>query len=199
MSSGALTAKLLTSGEGLLLDLIEEGKDSVGKESEYGSPIEFMFAVAAWVFIRARLPEGEFLSTFRLSDKEARAQSEINDHRWVCVVPQVVVAQYRADFVIYHPKGLVGLSGIIVECDGHDFHERTKEQAVRDKSRDRDLQEAGFKVMRFAGSEVWADAFECASQAIALARDISIDTMHARHLMAKGETDEAIKLLKHWP
>ena len=33
-----------------------------------------------------------------------------------------------------------------MECDGHDFHERTKEQASSDKKRDRSLQAAGFLV-----------------------------------------------------
>src|SRR5205807_7453561 len=45
----------------------------------------------------------------------------------------------------------------IVEIDGHDFHERTKEQAQRDKSRDRYLNQSGFTVFRFTGSEVFND------------------------------------------
>jgi hypothetical protein len=42
-----------------------------------------------------------------------------------------------------------------VEIDGHDFHERTREQALRDKSRDRSLLHAGLKLLRFTGSEVY--------------------------------------------
>ncbi len=41
-----------------------------------------------------------------------------------------------------------------MECDGHDFHERTKEQAQRDKARDRDLQMAGWQIARFTGAEI---------------------------------------------
>ena len=47
---------------------------------------------------------------------------------------------------------------LVVECDGFDFHERTKEQASRDRRRDRALQRAGFKVYRYTGSDIWADA-----------------------------------------
>lgn len=52
-------------------------------------------------------------------------------------------------------------SYLVIECDGHDFHERTKEQAKRDRSRDRDVQAAGFKIFRFTGSEIWKDPCKC--------------------------------------
>jgi hypothetical protein len=55
---------------------------------------------------------------------------------------------------------------VAVELDGHDFHERTKEQARRDKQRDRVLQTAGWIVLRFAGSEVFADPHSCEVQAV---------------------------------
>lgn len=55
---------------------------------------------------------------------------------------------------------------LIVECDGHDFHERTKEQAANDRSRDRAATLAGYTVMRFTGSELWRDPWGCAAQAI---------------------------------
>ncbi len=52
----------------------------------------------------------------------------------------------------------------IVECDGHEFHERTKEQAKKDRSRDRAFQAAGIPVFRFTGSEIYADPQECARE-----------------------------------
>lgn len=50
---------------------------------------------------------------------------------------------------------------IIVELDGHDFHERTPEQAQSDKSRDRELQALGWLVLRFTGREVLQDPDHC--------------------------------------
>lgn len=44
---------------------------------------------------------------------------------------------------------------LAVECDGHDFHEKTKEQARRDKSRDRILISHGIHTIRFTGSEIF--------------------------------------------
>src|SRR2546423_1858315 len=53
---------------------------------------------------------------------------------------------------------------LVVELDGHDFHERTKEQAGRDKSGDRRLTALGFTVFRFTGSEVHAEPYRVADE-----------------------------------
>lgn len=76
---------------------------------------------------------------------------------------QVPIGKYRVDF-------LLTLRGqkLVVECDGHDFHERTKEQARKDRSRDRYLTNEGYTVIRFTGSEIWADAWKRAEEAVAL-------------------------------
>ena len=71
---------------------------------------------------------------------------------------------YRLDFLIMVARDLESgpFGDIAVECDGHDFHERTKEQAKRDRKRDRDLQAMGLRVLRFTGSEIFRDAAGCA-------------------------------------
>jgi hypothetical protein len=46
----------------------------------------------------------------------------------------------------------------IIEADGHDFHEKTKEQAKRDKIRDRHLIQEGYTILHFTGSEIWNDS-----------------------------------------
>lgn len=76
------------------------------------------------------------------------------------VLPQYWIGPYRVDFAVVFGKG----GRVVVECDGHDFHERTKEQAARDKQRDRDLALRGWTVLRFTGSEVWNDPASCAVQ-----------------------------------
>ncbi len=53
---------------------------------------------------------------------------------------------------------------LAVECDGHDFHEKTKDQASHDKKRDRGLKAAGYEVVRFTGSEIWANPQNCAQE-----------------------------------
>jgi len=77
---------------------------------------------------------------------------------------------YRVDFEVYvcDPRDSNCALGprMVIECDGHEFHEKTKEQAARDKRRDRHLQMAGYTVFRFTGSEIWENATGCAAQAL---------------------------------
>ena len=51
-----------------------------------------------------------------------------------------------------------------IECDGHDFHEKTKEQARKDKQRERALMADGYTVIRFTGSEIYQDPYGCAEE-----------------------------------
>lgn len=83
------------------------------------------------------------------------------------ISPQAQIGEHRVDFLIeredYEPSrgGMATLSKLVVECDGHDFHEKTKEQARKDKSRDRTLQSCGYPVFRFTGAEIFQDVFKC--------------------------------------
>lgn len=74
---------------------------------------------------------------------------------------QKQIGRYRVDFLIEDEKGKT----IVVECDGHDFHERTKDQAQCDKKRDRELQSEGYKVYRFTGSEIFRTSGVCIAEA----------------------------------
>ncbi len=91
--------------------------------------------------------------------------------------PQHAIGPYRADFAVLYNRNktawmreclehMPGTVRIVVECDGHDWHERTKEQAARDKARDRFLTSAGWRVLRFTGSEIHNDAIDCAEQVV---------------------------------
>lgn len=62
-----------------------------------------------------------------------------------------------------------------IEIDGHDFHEKTKEQARRDKERERFLVGNGWKILRFTGSEVFNDAASCVSEVEKNARKLAAD------------------------
>jgi hypothetical protein len=88
----------------------------------------------------------------------------------LAICPQHHVGQVHVDFMVTlaeatptgrRPDGSWDTvwkeERLLIECDGHEFHERTKEQARRDKKRDRELQKFGFQVFRYTGSEVWAD------------------------------------------
>jgi hypothetical protein len=51
----------------------------------------------------------------------------------------------------------VKIANLAVELDGHDFHEKTKEQVTYRNVRDRDLQMAGWQVFHISGSELVRD------------------------------------------
>lgn len=86
----------------------------------------------------------------------------------VRVYTQVQLDKYRADlFVEWTTTGFQGaIRRAVVECDGHEFHERTKEQARHDRRRDRDVQGFGLPVLRFTGSEIYANAVGCGKQVL---------------------------------
>ena len=53
---------------------------------------------------------------------------------------------------------------IAIECDGHDYHEKTKAQAQKDKTKDRTLKTKGLTVLRFTGTEITRTPDACAKQ-----------------------------------
>ena len=70
---------------------------------------------------------------------------------------------YRVDFsVVLHLYNKS--SRVVVECDGHAFHEKTKEQAKRDKKRDRAFQSIGIPILHFTGSEIFNKDQECVDE-----------------------------------
>lgn len=79
---------------------------------------------------------------------------------------QVVVGTYRADFLYSVPGPDGKPRNLVIEVDGHEYHERTKEQAARDRARDRWMTGLRYEVMRFTGSEVWANPIDCGEQVL---------------------------------
>jgi hypothetical protein len=84
------------------------------------------------------------------------------------LVPQHVVpcdeTNYRLDFMVagIYPASLERVAGRVgltppligVELDGHDFHEKSKEQVTYRNQRDRALQRRGWQVFHVSGSEL---------------------------------------------
>jgi very-short-patch-repair endonuclease len=80
---------------------------------------------------------------------------------------QAKVEKFRVDFMVSVQNSRTGkYHHLVIECDGHDFHERTKDQAKKDRSRDRRLQELGYTIYRFTGSEIFNDPISCVSTII---------------------------------
>lgn len=101
----------------------------------------------------------------------------------ITITPQYQKGDFRIDFLLEYediipdfenqvktndgheiPRCKNVKKNLLIECDGHDFHEKTKEQARKDKQRDRILQSLGYKIFRFTGSEIWSDPIKCAEE-----------------------------------
>jgi very-short-patch-repair endonuclease len=77
---------------------------------------------------------------------------------------------YRADFTIWYDK-LVNRElkedfALVVECDGYEFHQKTKKQVEKDNKREYDLKMNGWEIYRFSGSEIYNEPMECADKII---------------------------------
>ena len=80
------------------------------------------------------------------------------------LIPQAKLGDYRVDFLLKFNGMDSKEKLIVIECDGHEFHEKTKEQAQRDKKRDRQLATFGCIVLRFTGSEIFRNPSRCADE-----------------------------------
>jgi very-short-patch-repair endonuclease len=128
------------------------------------SPIEV--ALAATILMMDRV------DTFTRGNGIIVAGSkEVDDYRedkWL-LVPQFQWNEFRIDLALRTPQ--YRFKWVFIECDGHDFHERTKEQAARDRQRDREIQAAGIPVLRFTGSEIHRDLAGCGNQVFQFIED----------------------------
>jgi very-short-patch-repair endonuclease len=120
---------------------------------------------SALAFSKCGSPIEELFLAFCSSPSEDFTDWHDGSLEWprygIVVTQQHPVERFKLDFALISDTG----NKVAVELDGHDFHERTKEQATRDKSRDRRLVELGWTVLRFTGSEVWKDPRACVDQA----------------------------------
>lgn len=126
-----------------------------------GSPIEDQLGAALlWCYMDwAGFPHLDYAT----DPKDRVVHSAVTESLEYWITPQAEVAGYRVDFLMWFQLGR-HMGGIAIECDGHQFHEKTKEQASRDKARDRAILLAGYPVIRFSGSDIFRDPYDCVLQ-----------------------------------
>ena len=137
--------------------------------SEVDSPIERKLLVALLARRKTGggvVPPGAVRVT--MGERACCFSADSDNGAQLSIKMQHPVGGYRADFLVSwiaeaRPEGIANVS-VVVEADGHDFHERTKKQAAHDKRRDREMQAQGITALRFTGSEIHKDAFACAGE-----------------------------------
>ncbi|MDV2988891.1 MAG: DUF559 domain-containing protein [Dehalogenimonas sp.] len=160
------------------------------------SPIERVFIVTFWLTTLAYVPD------LGAPQPDLGAEYERISNTpdpTLLVAPQAQISDMRVDFALTHygmwpnfdvreifkgheiPGSSFSRVRAVVECDGHEFHEKTKAQASRDKARDRALVSQGFRVFRLSGSEIWnhpgAMAYEVAKAMYDLAWDAATPSL----------------------
>jgi very-short-patch-repair endonuclease len=153
-----------------IIEFVQSELDWKLKEREVGdSEIEKLFFLSLETVTRFATRHYQWVRLVKTKEEEDAIKYRCQDDRLTLLVrPQAHVLDYRVDFLIHaldhsvYPD--IKWRRLVVECDGHNFHERTKEQAAKDRARDRDLSQHDFDVFRFTGSEIWKDPMGCANQ-----------------------------------
>jgi len=105
------------------------------------------------------------------------------------LIPQAVIEDsdiddewsYRIDLLMVCGREAIHRHAFAIECDGHEWHEKTKEQVARDKLRDRRLVMVGITPIRFSGSEIHRDAASCVEYLRGLCNARTGDALGATH------------------
>lgn len=127
------------------------------------SPIEQMFLIACHAMCASRYLEVNPGPSVDRNGNLCRGYG-------VFISTQYPVGKYKVDFLLSQNE--IGpseiLTPVIVELDGHDFHDKDKRQRSYEKSRDRYLVKEGFRVLHFTGSDVVSDPFKVAFEALSM-------------------------------
>lgn len=134
------------------------------------SPIENLFLFGLYVRLKwEQFHHAIYWARPPATLENARRLSCIHPRRPLHIFPQHHIAEFRADFLLAWARKVGDPNSVEflgIECDGHEFHEKTKEQAQRDKSRDRKILSCGVPVMRFTGSEIYRAPLICGDEAL---------------------------------
>lgn len=152
------------------IDHVEQTLGYMKALAKGDTPIEKLLSFAIDARCRYGNDPVEGVAFCRTSEVAAEMMGGGQHDNFLLILPQAQVGDWRVDFLVHARSDIYGTPGpwktAIVECDGHDFHERTKDQAAKDRSRDRRSQLAGTPVFRFTGSELWRDPCGCAAQVV---------------------------------
>ena len=62
-------------------------------------------------------------------------------------------------------KDCMFMSSVTIECDGHDYHNKTKRQVSNGNKRSNAMQQSGLTVIHFSGSDLFKYPYQCAEEA----------------------------------
>lgn len=120
-------------------------------------------------FISAPTPQ-EALTTALASIEEPSNDSLVESpiekkfmDRWKTIYGNGIVPQYNVPGFRYRVDFAFPNHRVAVELDGYEYH-NSKEQFTNDRKRQREMEAAGWRFIRFSGSEVYNNAEACVRQ-----------------------------------
>ena len=132
------------------------------------SPIEQLFCIA--------------ILTMSIINNLDRREFKIESHdisiiSGIYVMPQCEIGKYRVDFVLGYGGAIINIGKLgkasekqikelVVELDGHKFHDRNEKQRRYEKNRDRFLQKNGYEVFHYTGSEIVKNPYKAALECV---------------------------------
>lgn len=157
------------------------------------SPIEVALALE----IAAKFVDFEWalVSLEAMEPFEYEVGFKLGPNSVAAIVPQATVSgatasdewKYRLDFLLIAGRSVASRRAFAIECDGHEWHEKSKAQVARDKRRDRDLILAGIVPVRFSGHEIHKSVGDCVDYIRSLANYAAGDAIHIDRLIGRGE------------
>lgn len=143
------------------------------------SPIEFILGLALFDEL-SKLYSDWRCWIYSSSDFCANSQVLQQRRGVFIIVPQLNIPFVgHVDFAIFDPQISTQNPLVVVECDGHEFHDRTPAQASEDRRRDRVLQRLGFPLLRFTGTDVMRNRTEVAREIAEFVNQL-LNEKHAR-------------------
>ena len=135
---------------------------------EFASPIELLMARALAARSMDRYRGLRFIEEFGVEYEDCHTVAKrmlVEKSSGAIVYPHVKIGPYELDFLFLFKNRSGAVQAVAVECDGHEFHEKTPKQAAHDRKRDRYIALHSIPVLRFTGSEISRDAYACAEEA----------------------------------
>jgi very-short-patch-repair endonuclease len=138
-----------------------------------GSPPESILGVAVFDQLASLYPGWRcwVYSEWEFQTFAASAEQEASPDTFALVPQREVVGVGRVDFAIFVPHISRQKPLVVVEVDGHDYHERTSGQASSDNRRDRALQRLGISVFRFTATDVLRNSAHAAREIAGFVHD----------------------------
>jgi hypothetical protein len=158
-----------------------------------GSPTESILTQAVYKKL-AHFYDGWICRVYSEHEyRQALAEGKIDGGCFV-LVPQWSVNQVGlVDLAIFVPSLAPSRPIIVAECDGHAFHEKTPEQASKDRRRLRTLQRLGISVLPFTGTDIVRGSEESAQEIVEFI-DARVADMEQRWFLDRGiDPEQAVR------